>query len=163
MTNAEPQAPLTSCVDHPTRAGATACLRCGRFVCDWCIKLAPSWAPGHCGACQQVIRRPVSTSEPTSGMRAVTLILGLHALLAFMILVSVQPDPSTGRADQVFVFGGCVLVIAANVAALVQWHLQWPRAVPAVQGALALSLAPPMAVMATALPEWPVLALTPSP
>src|SRR5439155_5363713 len=42
------------CVDHPTRSAEAACLRCGRFICDWCVKLAPSWAPAsHCPPCQK--------------------------------------------------------------------------------------------------------------
>src|SRR5262249_8680179 len=42
-----------ACVDHPGRAVAATCLRCGRFVCDWCVKLAPSWGHGLCLDCQK--------------------------------------------------------------------------------------------------------------
>jgi hypothetical protein len=42
------------CTEHPGRAAAATCTRCGNFICDWCVKLAPSWGPGLCAQCQKV-------------------------------------------------------------------------------------------------------------
>lgn len=41
------------CGEHPDRRAETPCARCGTFICDWCVKLAPSWAPGLCLPCQK--------------------------------------------------------------------------------------------------------------
>ena len=43
-----------SCSEHPGRAAFAPCTRCGAFICDWCVKLAPSWGPGLCAKCQKV-------------------------------------------------------------------------------------------------------------
>src|SRR5262245_45641633 len=44
---------LVKCPDHPTRDVVETCMRCGRFLCDWCVKLSPSWGPGLCASCQR--------------------------------------------------------------------------------------------------------------
>jgi hypothetical protein len=41
------------CSEHPGRAATTPCVRCGGFICDWCVKLAPSWGAGLCLTCQK--------------------------------------------------------------------------------------------------------------
>lgn len=48
------QLPAASCTVHPGRPVSATCTRCGAFLCDWCVKLAPSWGPGLCQSCQKV-------------------------------------------------------------------------------------------------------------
>lgn len=64
------------CADHPSRATTEPCARCGRFVCDWCVKTSPNWARGQCVTCQrftEASRR--SEMEVTNGMKGVIVLL----------------------------------------------------------------------------------------
>lgn len=103
------------------RPSEQTCTRCGTFVCDWCVKLAPDWGPGLCHEC---LRR----DPPRTAVVRLTLTTGfLVALLGLMGLASSgallqslfdSQASNTGRAANalgaVIGFVGAGVVIAMN-------------------------------------------------
>jgi len=69
------------CEPHGREATQT-CRRCGVFLCDWCVKLAPDWGPGLCPGCQRLCAPPPPRRLPRSW--TVRTVLG--ALMVAMVV-----------------------------------------------------------------------------
>ena len=99
---------MSTCAAHD-RASTSTCVRCGVFLCDWCEKLAPSWGPGLCPACQRY-RAPSTVrltriKGPTMALMMLTLWGALGALVALF-----RVETWTERAVAMLVLVGVALL-----------------------------------------------------
>jgi hypothetical protein len=124
-------AAIASCTEHPGRAVATTCLRCGSFICDWCVKLAPSWAPGLCVKCQRVKHAsepPVmALSRPYMLVSVALFIRPWLGVAATLVAVTVGvravelSDQALATQATFAIVAGAVLTLGAFVAMLLFW------------------------------------------
>lgn len=99
---------MSTCAAH-ARASTSTCVRCGLFLCDWCEKLAPSWGPGLCPACQR--HRAPSTVRLTrlKGPTMVLVMLSLWGGLAALASLF-RVETWTERAASMLVLVGVVVL-----------------------------------------------------
>lgn len=71
-----------TCALH-TRPAEQTCKRCGVFICDWCVKLAPDWGPGLCHDCLKHAAPKTKVVRATFGSGFLLVFLSLNGLLAF--------------------------------------------------------------------------------
>ncbi len=109
--------PMTSsarCVEHPDRTAAAPCERCGAFRCDWCVKLAPSWGPGLCAACQK--------RAPTAGTGRLP-----RSRLFMLVSIGVLLSPFLTGQELLGLLAlpgnGVVVITAAIAVVLLVWNL----------------------------------------
>lgn len=100
---------------HHARVAQVPCARCGSLLCDWCVKLAPSWGQGLCPSCQHA-------AAPKAGAR-----FGPVRLRTQMVMM-------------LFGVGGAAGLVAQVVQALEVRQLPSPGGMALSMAALALSL-----------------------
>jgi hypothetical protein len=132
----EPSAAV--CVEHPGRAAATACVRCGTFICDWCVKLAPSWGPGLCAKCQKLVHassgEPVAVSRLTRRVGAILIVrplIGVYLVAGVMRFgmeaFDAQDSAALAQAS-IAIFGEVLITFFCAVCLLAFWlRRSWAR------------------------------------
>ena len=71
---------MTDACKLHSRPRSATCQRCGQFLCDWCVKLAPSWGAGYCGDCLHFVTP--DTAQPGTMPLTTRLTLALLCVLA---------------------------------------------------------------------------------
>jgi hypothetical protein len=99
------------------RASEQTCTRCGVFLCDWCVKLAPDWGVGLCQDCLRI--KAPKTPVVRASFRSSFLVsfLALNGMVAFAIFVASLVNgerPSRAIAAAVWAvvgIGGAIVLI----------------------------------------------------
>jgi hypothetical protein len=125
-------ASVARCGEHPGRAAEVPCTRCGAFLCDWCVKLAPSWGNGLCASCQKRVAAEPAARVPKSGLFMwVSFGVLLGPFLSWHDLqetLALADDPAYVRPVIYAAAGVTVVLLAWNIAAIVLVALRSPRA-----------------------------------
>jgi hypothetical protein len=155
------------CPDHPTRVTTDTCVRCGRFLCDWCILTAPDWAPRSCAPCQQIVFK--AAPPPIRLQVGILIVLvAMSGVVEIAQIVSglrwlrkLTPDsgvnPLTLRVE--FLISGVLAALAA--ICVVEAIRRRRRTIPLMTLMLSLELALVLAFWIPAVvtsPELPALA-----
>ncbi|MBL8954065.1 MAG: hypothetical protein JNK82_25030 [Myxococcaceae bacterium] len=154
------------CVEHPGRVAEAPCIRCGAFRCDWCVKLAPSWGPGLCAACQ---KRGDGGGAVTKLPRSrLFMLVSVGVLLSPFVLWwelseafgQLRDEALRGAAAVTLTVGGMLMLW--NVAAIVLAALRHPAARTALLVYFGIRLA--LAMLAAVVADgggfvvwWPVV------
>jgi hypothetical protein len=127
-------------VHHPSKVADTPCSRCGTFICEWCVKLAPDWAAGQCVDCQRVVQ-PSGTAASKLGRAqsfAFIISMGWTVLgLARGIAADAAELPSAGAVVAVGVQGLLVVGSAACLLSVLLRRVEAPMLVRVVMGVFA--------------------------
>ena len=134
--------PLVRCAQHPARTADTPCLRCGAFICDWCVKLAPSWGPGLCLDCQT--RAAEATPAKVPMTRGFVVVGAAVLLCPFITWNEIVDAAALARESPEYqptvtaVIAVLVVLLVWNAAAIVLVALRRPRARAVLMGFFAL-------------------------
>jgi len=124
--------PEGRCAEHPSRRAETPCVRCGTFICDWCVKLAPSWGPGLCLQCQK--RTAGAEAQPIPKTRGFIIVAAGTLLCPFITLNELSETTKLphGTGDEqvgrLFAIAVLVLLLVWNVLAIIVFAVQRQKA-----------------------------------
>lgn len=111
-----------SCSLHQREATAT-CTRFGVFLCDWCVKLAPTWSIGLCAECMKRVPWPDTRLLTLPRLLNKVFALGVAAMLvAFGVLAlslvssAVREHGWSSRAGVMATIGLGLVIVGAERA-----------------------------------------------
>lgn len=151
-----------TCTQHPSRPADTPCVRCGAFICDWCVKLAPSWGPGLCLDCQ----KRTGASTPKLPLSRGFMIVGAAVLISPFftwneIVETKRLGPEVPPVVSGVVIAVLVILLVWNIGALALVALRRPQARLALLGFFAVRgvVAALGALASTGVAAWLPVAL----
>ncbi|MFT3710165.1 MAG: hypothetical protein QM817_21270 [Archangium sp.] len=99
------------------RPSEQTCARCGVFLCDWCVKLAPDWGAGLCSDCVRhtAPKTPVvRASFGASFLVAFLVLSGISAFVSFVLGLWNRESASQAIGSAVWAvvaIGGAIVII----------------------------------------------------